>query len=134
MFSDGLIPLVEKGIINGERKRFFPERLYHRLCSEQKKVFEFIDNNPEVEFRPTEFVNDPFTISRNYKMTAINSALQIDLTGQVCSHSIGYTFYSGFGGQVDFLRGAAQSEEGKPIILPSTQKKALFPKNCPSFR
>ncbi len=132
MFSDGLIPLVEKGIINGERKTLLPGKIVASFVLGTKKVFEFIDNNPEVEFRPTEFVNDPFTISRNRKMTAINSALQIDLTGQVCSDSIGYQFYSGFGGQVDFLRGAAKSEEGKPIItLPSTAKKGTISRIVP---
>jgi 4-hydroxybutyrate CoA-transferase len=123
MFSDGIIPLVEKGIINCEKKTLLPHKLVASFVLGTRKVFDFIDNNPEVEFRPTEFVNDPFTIARNRKMTAINSALQIDLTGQVCSDSIGYTFYSGFGGQVDFLRGAAKSVGGKPIIaLPSTAK------------
>lgn len=98
----------------------------------QRKVFDFIDNNPEVEFRPTEFVNDPFTIARNKKMTAINSALSVDLTGQVCSDSIGFNFYSGFGGQVDFLRGAAKSEGGKPIIaLPSTAKNGTISRLVP---
>ncbi len=132
MFSDGLIPLVERGIINGERKTLLPGKIVASFVLGTKKVFQFIDNNPQVEFRPTEFVNDVFTISRNRKMTAINSALQIDLTGQVCSDSIGYTFYSGFGGQVDFLRGAAKSEEGKPIItLPSTAKKGTISRIVP---
>jgi 4-hydroxybutyrate CoA-transferase len=132
MFSDGIIPLVEKGIINGERKTLLPGKIVASFVLGTRKVFDFIDNNPEVEFRPTEFVNDPFTISRNRKMTAINSALQIDLTGQVCSDSIGYNFYSGFGGQVDFLRGAAKSEDGKPIItLPSTAKKGTISRIVP---
>lgn len=132
MFSDGLIPLVENGIINGEKKTLLPGKIVAGFVLGTKKVFDFIDNNPEVEFRPTEFTNDPFTISRNRKMTAINSALQIDLTGQVCSDSIGYNFYSGFGGQVDFLRGAAKSEEGKPIItLPSTAKKGTISRIVP---
>ncbi len=132
MFSDGLIPLVEKGIINGEKKTLLPGKIVASFVLGTRKVFDFIDNNPEVEFRPTEFVNDPFIIARNKKMTAINSALQIDLTGQVCSDSIGYTFYSGFGGQVDFLRGAAKSEEGKPIItLPATAKKGTISRIVP---
>jgi acyl-CoA hydrolase len=132
MFSDGLIPLVEKGIINGEKKTLLPGKIVASFVLGTRKVFDFIDNNPEVEFRPTEFVNDPFTIARNKKMTAINSALQIDLTGQVCSDSIGYTFYSGFGGQVDFLRGAAKSDEGKPIItLPATAKKGTISRIVP---
>lgn len=88
-----------------------------------KKLFDFIHNNPIAEFHPTHYVNDPFVISQNRKMVAINSAIQIDLTGQVCADSMGYDFYSGFGGQVDFVRGAARSEGGKPIMaLPSTAK------------
>lgn len=132
MFSDGLIPLVEKGVINCEKKTLLPNKIVTSFVLGTKKVFDFIDNNPEVEFRPTEFVNDPFTIARNRKMTAINSALQIDLTGQVCSDSIGYKFYSGFGGQVDFLRGAAKSEGGKPIIaLPATAKDVTISRIVP---
>jgi acyl-CoA hydrolase len=132
MFSDGLIPLVENGVITCEKKTLLKNKIVSSFVLGTKKVFEFIDNNPEVEFRPTEFVNDPFTIARNKKMTAINSALQIDLTGQVCSDSIGYNFYSGFGGQVDFLRGAAKSEGGKPIIaLPSTAKSGSISRIVP---
>ncbi len=132
MFSDGIIPLVEKGIINCEKKTLLPHKIVASFVLGTRKVFDFVDNNPEVEFRPTEFVNDPFTIARNRRMTAINSALQIDLTGQVCSDSIGYTFYSGFGGQVDFLRGAAKSEGGKPIIaLPSTAKHGTISRIVP---
>jgi len=123
MFSDGIIPLVEKGVITCEKKTLLPNKIVASFVLGTKKVFDFIDNNPEIEFRPSDFVNDPFQIARNKKMTAINSALQIDLTGQVCADSIGYTFYSGFGGQVDFLRGAAKSDGGRPIIaLPSTAK------------
>jgi 4-hydroxybutyrate CoA-transferase len=123
MFSDGLIPLVESGVVTCEKKTLLPNKIVASFVLGTKKVFDFIDNNPEVEFRRTEFVNDPFTIARNKKMTAINSALSVDLTGQVCSDSIGFNFYSGFGGQVDFLRGAAKSDGGKPIIaLPSTAK------------
>jgi acetyl-CoA hydrolase len=88
-----------------------------------KKLYDFIDNNPMIEFHPQEYVNDPFVIAQNKKMVAINSAIEVDITGQVCSDSIGTKFFSGFGGQVDFIRGAARSEGGKPIIaLPSTAK------------
>jgi acetyl-CoA hydrolase len=86
-------------------------------------LYDFIDNNPICEFHPIDYVNDPFVIAKNDKMVAINSALQVDLTGQVCADSIGYSIYSGFGGQVDFIRGAARSRGGRPIIaLPSTAK------------
>ncbi|MDZ7624882.1 MAG: acetyl-CoA hydrolase/transferase C-terminal domain-containing protein [Ignavibacteriaceae bacterium] len=88
-----------------------------------KRVFKFIDNNPVIEFHPQEYVNDPFIIAQNKKMVAINSAIEIDITGQVCADSIGTRIFSGIGGQVDFIRGAAHSEGGKPIIaLPSITK------------
>lgn len=132
MFSDGIIPLVESGVINCEKKTLLPNKIVVSFVLGTKKLFDFIDNNPEIEFRPTEFVNDPFTIARNKKMTAINSALQIDITGQVSADSLGFTFYSGFGGQVDFLRGAAKSEDGKPIIaLPSTAKNGTISRIVP---
>ena len=124
MFSDGIIPLVESGVVNCSAKTLLPEKMVTSFVLGTKKLFQFIDDNPLVEMRPTEFVNDPFTIARNDKMTAINAALQVDLTGQVCADSIGYSFYSGFGGQVDFIRGSSRSKGGKPIIsLPSTAKK-----------
>ena len=88
-----------------------------------------------MEFRPTQFTNDPFTIARNSKMVAINSAIEVDLTGQVCADSMGYRFYSGFGGQVDFIRGAARSEGGKPIIaLPSTAKNGTISRITPRLQ
>jgi acetyl-CoA hydrolase len=88
-----------------------------------RRLYDFIDNNPIFEFHPSRYTNDPFVISRNEKQVAINSAIEVDLTGQVCADSIGYSFYSGVGGQVDFIRGSARSKGGKPIIaLPSTAK------------
>ncbi len=123
MFSDGVIPLVESGVINCAKKTLLPGKMVTSFVLGTHKLFEYIHDNPLVEIRPTEFVNDPFTIARNDKMVAINSALQIDLTGQVCADSIGYSFYSGFGGQVDFIRGSKRSKGGKPIIaLQSTAK------------
>ncbi len=123
MFSDGVIRLVENGIITNEKKSIHPGKMVAGFVLGSKKLFDFIHNNPIAEFHPTHYVNDPFIISQNRKMVAINSALQIDLTGQVCADSMGYAFYSGFGGQVDFIRGAARSEGGKPIVaLPSTAK------------
>jgi acetyl-CoA hydrolase len=121
LFSDGIIELVEEGIINGRRKSFLPGKIVTSFCLGTRRLFEFLHDNPIVEFRPVDFTNDPFNISRNDNMVAINSALQVDLTGQVCADSIGCRFYSGVGGQVDFMRGAARSKGGKPIIaLPST--------------
>jgi len=123
MFSDGIVELVEEGIINGERKTLHPGKIIAGFCLGTKKSYDFIDNNPIIEFHPQEYVNNPFIIAQNSKMVAINSAIEIDLTGQVCSDSIGTRFYSGIGGQVDFIRGASHSEGGKPIIaLPSTTK------------
>jgi 4-hydroxybutyrate CoA-transferase len=123
MFSDGMIELVESGVINGERKTIHPGKIIAGFVLGTRKSYNFLDNNPIFEFHPQEYVNDPFVVSQNYKMTAINSAIEVDLTGQVCSDSIGTRFFSGIGGQVDFVRGAARSEGGKPIIaLPSTTK------------
>jgi acetyl-CoA hydrolase len=135
MFSDGIVELVEEGIINGERKTLHPGKIIAGFVLGTKKSFNFIDNNPIFEFHPQEYVNDPFVIAKNDKMVAINSAIEIDLTGQVCSDSIGSTFYSGIGGQVDFIRGAAHSEGGKPIIaLPSTTKDGKISRIVPTLK
>jgi len=132
MFSDGIIPLIEKGIITCEKKTLLPGKIVTSFVLGSKKLFNFIDNNPLIEMRPSDFVNDPFTISRNNQVIAINSALQVDLSGQVCADSMGYGFYSGFGGQVDFMRGAARSKGGKPIIaLPSTAKGHILSRIVP---
>ncbi len=123
MFSEGVIDLVRLGIVNNEKKTLHPGKIISSFVLGSRDLYDFIDNNPICEFHPNSYVNDPFIIARNNKMVAINSALQIDLTGQVCADSIGYSIFSGFGGQVDFIRGAARSEGGKPIIaLPSTAK------------
>jgi acetyl-CoA hydrolase len=127
MISDGIIPLMETGVITNTRKTLLPGKVVTSFVLGSQVLFDYIDNNPALEFRPTQFTNDPFTISRNSKMVAINSAIEVDLTGQVCADSMGYRFYSGFGGQVDFLRGAAKSDGGKPIIaLPSTAKNGMI--------
>ncbi len=120
MFTESVIPLLEKGILNGRKKTLMPGKVVTSFCFGTRKLYDYINDNPAFEFRPTEFTNDPFQIARNRRMVAISSAIEVDLTGQVCADSIGTKFYSGFGGQVDFMRGAARSEEGKPIIaLPS---------------
>ena len=123
LVSDGAIPLIEAGIITGERKNFKPRKIIVGFILGTRRMFEFVDNNPIFEFHPTAYVNNPQLIARNDKMVAINSALQVDLTGQVCSDSIGNQFYSGIGGQVDFLRGASSSKGGKPIIAISSTAK-----------
>ncbi len=123
MFSDGILDLVEAGVITNDCKTVLPGKIAVSFVMGSKRLYDFVDNNPLVEFQPSDYINDPNIISQNYKMTAINSALQIDLTGQVCSDSVGDQLYSGFGGQVDFVRGAARSQGGRPIIaLPSTAK------------
>jgi len=121
MFSDRIIPLIESGAINGERKTIHPGKVIASFVLGTRRLFDFIGDNPAIEFHPSEHVNDPFVISQNARMVAINSALQIDLTGQVCADSMGNYLYSGIGGQIDFIRGAARSRGGKPIIaMPST--------------
>lgn len=132
MFSDGVIKLVEKGVINNEKKTLHPGKMVASFVLGQKPIFDFIDNNPIVEFHPSHYVNDPFVVAQNRKMVAINSALQVDLTGQVCADSIGPRLYSGFGGQVDFIRGASRSDGGKPIIaLPSTARNGQLSRIVP---
>ncbi len=121
MFTDQMIDMVEKGAVTCKRKTVDQGRIVASFCLGTKKLYDYIDNNPLFSFRPTEYVNDSYVISRQHKMVAINVALQIDLTGQVCSDSLGTKFFSGIGGQVDFNRGAARSEGGKAIIaMPST--------------
>jgi len=123
MFSDGVIDLVEAGVITNERKTLHRGKIVAGFLLGTRRLYEFVDNNPIVEMHPTGYVNDPFVISQNDRMAAINSAIEVDLTGQVCADSIGHHFYSGVGGQIDFIRGAARSRGGVPIIaLPSAAK------------
>jgi acetyl-CoA hydrolase len=123
LFSDGVIDLVNRGIINNEAKTLHPGKMVAGMVLGTQHLYEFVHDNPIVELHPSEYVNDPFLIAQNQKMVSINSAIEVDLTGQVCADSIGPKFYSGVGGQVDFVRGAARSKGGKPIIaLPSTTK------------
>jgi acyl-CoA hydrolase len=123
MFSDGMVELVEQGIVTNEKKTLHPGKIIASFVLGTRPLFNFMNNNPIVEFHPSDYVNDPFIISQNYKMVSVNSALQVDLTGQVCADSIGDMVYSGFGGQVDFVRGASRAKEGKAVIaLLSTAK------------
>ncbi len=123
MFSDGLVDLFEAGVVTNEKKSLHRGKIVASFVIGTRRAFDFVDNNPFMEFHPNEYVNDPYVVARNDKMVAINSALAIDLTGQVCADSIGTMIYSGFGGQLDFIRGAARSNGGVPIIaLPSTAK------------
>jgi acyl-CoA hydrolase len=126
MFSDGLVPLVEKGVITNEHKRVSPGKIVSTFVLGTRKVYDFVDDNPYVAFHDVSWVNDTAVIRKNPKVVAINSAIQIDLTGQVCADSIGTLQYSGIGGQMDFMRGASLSPGGKPIIaLPSTTRKGI---------
>jgi acyl-CoA hydrolase len=123
LVGDNAIPLIEAGVLTGLRKSLLPRKIVLGFMLGTHELFEYADNNPLFEFRPTAFCNDPIVIARNDRMVAINSALQIDLTGQVCADSLGNKFYSGIGGQVDFLRGASRSKGGKPIIAISSTAK-----------
>jgi len=123
MFGDWIIDLIECGVITCSKKSLNNGKIVASFCMGSKRLYDYIDNNPFFEFYPTEYVNDPNIISQHEKMVAINVGLEVDLTGQVCADSLGYQFYSGIGGQVDFIRGSARSRGGKPIIaMPSTAK------------
>jgi 4-hydroxybutyrate CoA-transferase len=135
MFSDELIDLIELGVVNNERKTIHPHKVIAGFVLGTRKLFDFIDNNPIFEFHPTSYVNDPFIIAQNDRMVAINGAIEIDLTGQVCADSIGHLPYSGIGGQVDFIRGAAHSKGGVPIIaLASTAKNGALSRIVPALK
>jgi 4-hydroxybutyrate CoA-transferase len=126
MFSDGVVDLVERGVITGELKRVHPGKLVAGFVLGTRRLYDFIDDNPLVVLADIGYVNDTAVIRRNPRVTAINSAVEVDLTGQVCADSIGTYHYSGVGGQMDFVRGAALSPGGKPIIaLPSTTSKGV---------
>lgn len=134
MFSDGIIPMLENGIITGEKKTFHQGKVIAGFFFGTKELYDYCDNNPIFEFHPSNYTNDIINVARNDNMVAINSAIQVDLTGQVCADSIGYNFYSGIGGQVDFIRGAARSKGGKPIIaLPSTAKGDTISRIVPNL-
>ena len=123
LFSDGVIDLVEAGVITNAKKTLHPGKIIAGFILGTKRLYDWVHNNPLIEFLRTEYVNDPFVISQNNRMVAINSAIEIDLTGQICADSIGTKLYSGVGGQLDFIYGASRSKGGVPIIaLPSTAK------------
>ncbi|MBS3752182.1 MAG: acetyl-CoA hydrolase/transferase family protein [Anaerolineales bacterium] len=123
LFSDGVIDLVEAGVLTNTQKTLHPGKIIAGFILGTERLYKWVHNNPLIEFHRTEYVNDPFVISQNDRMVAINSAIEVDLTGQVCADSIGTRLYSGVGGQLDFIYGASLSEGGVPIIaLPSTAK------------
>lgn len=135
MVSDSIVEAIEAGVITGAQKTLHAGKCIATFYLGTRKLYEFIHNNPTFETHPTNYTNHPFIVGQNEKMVAINSAIEVDLTGQVCSDSIGTRIYSGFGGQVDFIRGAAQSKGGKPIIaLPSAAKGGKISKIVPTLQ
>ena len=132
MFSDGLIDLIEAGVVNNTKKQFHPGKVLATFCIGTRRLYDYVDNNPIFEFHPVDYNSSPINIAKNEKMVAINTALQVDITGQVCADSLGHQIYSGIGGQADFMRGAALSPHGKPIIaLPSTAKNGTISRIVP---
>jgi 4-hydroxybutyrate CoA-transferase len=135
MVSDGIVEAINAGVITGSKKTLHTGKVIATFYFGTKDLYDFIDNNPIFETHPTDYTNHPYIVGQNDKMVAINSAIEVDLTGQVCSDSIGTRIYSGFGGQVDFIRGAAQSKGGKPVIaLPSSAKKNTISKIVPTLQ
>jgi len=123
LFSDGVIDLVEAGVITNSKKTLHPGKIVAGFILGTQRLYDWVHNNPLIEFLRTEYINDPFVVSQNDRMVAVNSAIEIDLTGQICADSIGTKLYSGVGGQLDFIYGASRSKGGVPIIaLPSTAK------------
>jgi 4-hydroxybutyrate CoA-transferase len=134
MFTEDLPKLVDQGIVTGEQKNFHPGKVVAGFIMGTREVYDFAHDNALIEFHPTDYVNNPLNIARNDNMVAVNSAIQVDLTGQICSDSIGEMIYSGFGGQADFIRGAAMSKGGLPIIaLPSTTTDGTVSRIVPNL-
>jgi len=135
MVSDGVVKLIDAGIITNAKKTLHPGKVIATFVLGSRRLYGYVDNNPYFEVHPCDYTNDPFIVAQNEKMVAINSAIEVDLTGQVCSDSIGTKIYSGFGGQLDFIRGAAYSKGGKPIIaLPSTAKNDTISRIVPILK
>jgi acyl-CoA hydrolase len=135
MISDGVVEAVEKGIVTGRKKTLHPGKVVGTFILGSERLYRFVHDNPLFEMHPVDYVNDPFVIAQNERMVAINSALEVDITGQVCADSIGTYIYSGVGGQLDFIRGAARSKGGRPIIaLPSTAKGGTISRIVPTLK
>lgn len=133
LFSDGVIDLVEEGVITNSDKTLHPGKILAGFIIGTQKLYNWVNDNPLIELHPTEYVNDPFVVARNKKMVAINSAIEVDLTGQICADSIGPKLYSGVGGQLDFIYGASRSEGGVPMIALPSKAKA-FSRIVPMLR
>jgi acyl-CoA hydrolase len=135
MISDGVMHAMEAGIFTGTRKTLHPGKAIATLILGSRALYHFVDNNPAFELHPSSYTNDPFIIAQNDNLMAINSALEVDLTGQVCADSIGTVIYSGFGGQLDFIRGATRSRGGKPLIaLPATARNGEMSRIVPLLK
>jgi acyl-CoA hydrolase len=135
MVSDGIIEAIESGMVTGLKKNLHHGKVVATFILGSKNVYEYVHNNPLFEFHPVDYTNDPFIVAQNDRLVAINSALEVDLTGQVCADSVGTYIYSGFGGQVDFIRGAAKSKGGKPVIaLSSTAKNGKVSRIVPHLK
>lgn len=135
LFSDGIADLMRNGAVDNSRKSIHPGRTIATFCMGRRETYEFLDENPAVEFRAIDYTNNPLVIAKNERMTAINSALEVDLTGQATAESLGHTFYSGIGGQADFMRGAVLAPGGKTILaLPSTAKGGLVSRIVPFLK
>lgn len=135
LFSDGVMEMIERGVITNAMKSIHPGKVIAGFLLGTRRLYDYVHDNPIFEFHPTEYVNDPFVVAQNTKMISINSALEVDITGQVCADSIGPRLYSGVGGQLDFVRGAARSEGGKTFIaLPSTAKGGVISRIVPQLK
>jgi acyl-CoA hydrolase len=134
MCSDGIIDLIEKGVINNSKKRIHPHKSVTSFAIGTNKLYQYLDNHSGFAFLDIDYVNDPHVIRRNPKVAAINCAIEVDLTGQVCADSIGHMQYSGIGGQMDFMRGAALSDGGKPIITLTSRTKKGVPRIVPYLK
>ena len=135
LFSDGVIELIETGVLTNAAKTIHRGKIIAGFALGSQKLYSYMDNNPLFEFHPQDYVNDPFVIAQNSKQVSINSALEVDLTGQVCADSIGPMFYSGVGGQLDFVYGALRSPGGVPIIaLPATAKEGAISRIVPMLK
>ncbi|MBX7234138.1 MAG: 4-hydroxybutyrate CoA-transferase [Caldilineales bacterium] len=135
LFSDGVVDLVERGVVTNERKSVHRGKIICGFILGSERLYRFVHDNAMVEFHPQDYVNDPFVIAQNDAMVSINSAIEVDLTGQVCADSMGHYFYSGVGGQLDFVRGASRSKGGRPIIaLPSTAKDGAISRIVPALK
>ncbi|MCO6453210.1 MAG: acetyl-CoA hydrolase/transferase family protein [Caldilineales bacterium] len=135
LFSDGVADLVESGVVTNERKTLHRGKIICGFIIGSQRLYNFVHDNAMVEFHPQDYVNDPFVIAQNDNMISINSALEVDLTGQVCADSFGHEFYSGVGGQVDFVHGATRSKGGKPIIaMPSTARNGMLSRIVPALK